>query len=42
VLPGDDVLDLKRGDDVGFGDMAVLAAAGGPTADFLPGGLVHP
>jgi hypothetical protein len=41
VLPCDDVLDLIGSDDVGFGEMAVLASIECPPANFLPEGFVH-
>lgn len=42
MLLGDDVFDLKRREDVGFGKAAIFAASGGALADFLLGDLVHP
>jgi hypothetical protein len=42
MLPGDEVLYLKRGEDVGFGKAAVFAAAFRPLGDCPPGGFVHP
>src|SRR5262249_54663585 len=42
VLLGDDVLGLKRGEDVGFGEAAVFAAARRALSHLLLGGFVHP
>jgi hypothetical protein len=41
VLNGNDVLGLKRRDDVRFGQMAILTAAGCPGTNLLPDRLVH-
>jgi len=41
MLPGDDVFDLKRSEDVALGKVAIFALPSRALPDFFPGGLVH-
>jgi hypothetical protein len=41
VLPGDDMFDLKRSEDVDLGKVAIFALPRRALPDFFPGGRVH-
>lgn len=42
VLFGDDMLDLKRGGDVGLGETAIFTLPSSAVSDFIFDCLIHP